>query len=117
MKLLQFDDSKLGVLKGEGESARVVDVSPAVEAHFTGPSTSYASPALWTAGFTSRHLALVITQWEALRPAIEQLAASAEGVPLASVTLLAPVPRPGNHSLPADLARRSELCCSGSSNL
>jgi 2-keto-4-pentenoate hydratase/2-oxohepta-3-ene-1,7-dioic acid hydratase in catechol pathway len=76
MKLMFFDDFKLGVVTGES----VVDVSAAV------------------AGIPRVHpqdvIRGVIEQWPDYRPALEQAAAAGTGVPLSSVRVRPPLPRP-----------------------
>ncbi len=77
MKLLRFNDDRIGVLK---DGDRVVDVSDAVSYRVEkGPQ---------------RVIEEVIAGWDNLRPRFEQAMAGEQGVPLDSVRLLAPVPRP-----------------------
>ena len=77
MKILRFNDDRLGVLKG---ADRVVDIS-AVISHREerGPQ---------------RTMEVLIENFDALRADIQRIVDIAEGAPLASVRLLAPVPRP-----------------------
>ncbi len=72
MKLVYFNDYRLGVVDGDN----VVDVSDAVSGITPGDSRG------------------LIERFAELRPQIEQAASSGQGVPLSSVTLQAPVPRP-----------------------
>ena len=78
MKLLYFDDFKLGVLKGD----QVVDVSGAVRdvAH-TGPHDLISG---------------VIADFAQYRSRLEDAAAKGKGVPVAQVRLRPPLPRPVN---------------------
>lgn len=78
MKLMFFDDFRLGVLRGE----EVVDVT-AVAA-----SVPHAGPHDLIAG--------VIEQFDALRPRLEDAATSGKGVPVGSVRIRPPLPRPRN---------------------
>jgi 2-keto-4-pentenoate hydratase/2-oxohepta-3-ene-1,7-dioic acid hydratase in catechol pathway len=76
MRLLFFDDFKLGVLKGDA----VVDVSAVVrDVPNLGPGDLLRG---------------VIERWGDLRPKLEQAAAQGQGVPLRSVRLRPPVPKP-----------------------
>ncbi|MGE0714774.1 MAG: fumarylacetoacetate hydrolase family protein [Alphaproteobacteria bacterium] len=78
MKLVHFDDYRLGVVKGDG----VVDVSAAVaDIPHIGPG--------------DRMIGL-ITRFAEYRGKLEAAAAAGKAVPLASVRLRPPVPRPGN---------------------
>jgi 2-keto-4-pentenoate hydratase/2-oxohepta-3-ene-1,7-dioic acid hydratase in catechol pathway len=78
MKLLFFDDFKLGVLKGDA----VVDVSQAVRnIPHTGPGNLISG---------------LIERFGDYRGALEKALASANGVPLASVRLRPPLPKPVN---------------------
>ncbi len=77
MKLLRFNDDRIGVLNGEG---RVVDVTEAVPAYREkGPQQAIEE---------------VIASWDGYRREFQRLAASQRGVPLSDVRLRAPVPRP-----------------------
>ena len=76
MKLVLFDDYRLGVIKDN----RVVDAMGALEGQtFRRPQDMIEE---------------VIINWEALKPEIETAIAGKEGVPLQSVRLRAPVPKP-----------------------
>jgi 2-keto-4-pentenoate hydratase/2-oxohepta-3-ene-1,7-dioic acid hydratase in catechol pathway len=78
MKLLYFDDWKLGVLKGD----RVVDVSQAVrDIPHVGPGDLMNS---------------LIERFAQYRGRIEDAAASGQGVPVSSVRIRPPVPKPLN---------------------
>jgi 2-keto-4-pentenoate hydratase/2-oxohepta-3-ene-1,7-dioic acid hydratase in catechol pathway len=78
VKILRFDDDKIGVLKND---SRVVDVSAAIENRESkGPQ---------------RVMEEVITSFGRYRSDFERVAAREEGVPVESVRLLAPIPRPG----------------------
>jgi 2-keto-4-pentenoate hydratase/2-oxohepta-3-ene-1,7-dioic acid hydratase in catechol pathway len=78
MKLLYFDDWKLGVLKAD----RVVDVSAAVrEIPHTGPGDLING---------------LIAHFDEYKGRLADAAASAEGVPLGSVRLRPPLPKPAN---------------------
>ena len=78
MKLLHFDDFKLGVLKGD----TVVDVSAAVR------DVPHTSPGNLISG--------LIARWADYKGKVEQAAAQGKGVPLASVRIRPPLPAPGN---------------------
>jgi 2-keto-4-pentenoate hydratase/2-oxohepta-3-ene-1,7-dioic acid hydratase in catechol pathway len=78
VKLLYFDDFKLGVLKGD----QVVDVSAAVrEVAHTGPHDLING---------------VIAGWGQLKGRLEEAAAKGQGVPVARVRIRPPLPRPVN---------------------
>jgi 2-keto-4-pentenoate hydratase/2-oxohepta-3-ene-1,7-dioic acid hydratase in catechol pathway len=78
MKLLYFDDFKLGVLKGDN----VVDVSSVVrDIPHTGPGNLISG---------------LIEHFDAYRGKLQDAVAGAQGVPLASVKLRPPLPKPGN---------------------
>lgn len=78
MKLLFFDDFKLGVLTGE----TVVDVSAVVQdVPHTGPHDLING---------------VIDRFDTYQQRLEQAAARGQGVPLSSVRVRAPLPRPVN---------------------
>jgi 2-keto-4-pentenoate hydratase/2-oxohepta-3-ene-1,7-dioic acid hydratase in catechol pathway len=78
MKLAFFDDFKFGVVKG----GNIVDVSAAVAGvPHTGPGDLLSG---------------VVARWDSLKGAIEALAAASDGVPLSSVRIRPPVPKPGN---------------------
>jgi 2-keto-4-pentenoate hydratase/2-oxohepta-3-ene-1,7-dioic acid hydratase in catechol pathway len=77
MKILRFNDDRIGILK---DAARVVDVSDVVSHRAErGPQ---------------RVMEVLIESFDSLRGEIERIVRGAEGVPLASVKLLAPIPRP-----------------------
>ncbi|PPR65612.1 MAG: Ureidoglycolate lyase [Alphaproteobacteria bacterium MarineAlpha3_Bin7] len=78
MKILFFDDFKLGVLNGD----QIVDVSSLVEdIPMVGPHDLING---------------LIANFDAYRDKLEEAAASGAGVPLDSVRLRAPLPRPVN---------------------
>jgi 2-keto-4-pentenoate hydratase/2-oxohepta-3-ene-1,7-dioic acid hydratase in catechol pathway len=78
VKLLYFDDFKLGVLKGD----RVVDVSAVVrEIPHTGPGDLVNG---------------LIARFDQYKSRLQDAAASAQGVPLASVRVRPPLPKPDN---------------------
>lgn len=78
MRLLFFDDFKLGVLKGEN----VVDVSAVVQSiPHTGPHDLING---------------LIERFDQYKGQLEQAAAQATGVPLGQVTIRPPLPRPTN---------------------
>jgi 2-keto-4-pentenoate hydratase/2-oxohepta-3-ene-1,7-dioic acid hydratase in catechol pathway len=78
MKLLYFDDYKLGILKGNN----VVDVSAVVrDIPHTGPGDLING---------------LIARFDQYRGRLEDAAASAQGVPLSSVRVRPPLPKPIN---------------------
>jgi 2-keto-4-pentenoate hydratase/2-oxohepta-3-ene-1,7-dioic acid hydratase in catechol pathway len=78
MKLVYFDDFKLGVLKGDA----VVDVSSAVQAiPHSGPHDLISG---------------LIERFADYRPRLEEAAARGQGVPTAGVRVRPPLPRPTN---------------------
>jgi 2-keto-4-pentenoate hydratase/2-oxohepta-3-ene-1,7-dioic acid hydratase in catechol pathway len=78
MKIVYFNDWRLGVLKGDA----VVDVMAAVsDVPRLGPHDLING---------------VIERWSACKAKIEDAVAKGQGVPLGSVTLRAPLPRPVN---------------------
>lgn len=77
MKLLLFDDFKLGVLQEE----RILDASSAVK------GLDYHTP--------QELMQMVIEQWSTLQPQIQQAIAGQSGVPLSQVRVRPPLPRPG----------------------
>jgi 2-keto-4-pentenoate hydratase/2-oxohepta-3-ene-1,7-dioic acid hydratase in catechol pathway len=78
MKLLFFDDFKLGVLNGDA----VVDVSQAVkDIPHLGPQDIING---------------VITRWSEYRPKLEQAAKAGRGVPVGQVKIRPPLPKPTN---------------------
>jgi len=78
MKLLYFNDFRLGVLKGD----RVVDVTPVVQ------SVPHTGPGNLIIG--------VIERWSDLRGAIDRAAGTGAGVPVAQVKIRPPLPKPVN---------------------
>src|SRR5260370_19040921 len=78
MKLCYFDDYKLGVLKGNA----VVDVSAVVQ------DIPHTGPGVLMNG--------LIERFEQYRPKIEAEVTSGSGVPLASVKIRPPLPKPTN---------------------
>jgi 2-keto-4-pentenoate hydratase/2-oxohepta-3-ene-1,7-dioic acid hydratase in catechol pathway len=76
MKLLRFNDDRVGVLTDGG----VVDVSEAIEYRLEKGG--------------QRVMEQILGNWDAWRPQLEQLASRGGGVPLSGVRLLSPVPRP-----------------------
>jgi 2-keto-4-pentenoate hydratase/2-oxohepta-3-ene-1,7-dioic acid hydratase in catechol pathway len=78
MKLLYFNDFRLGVLKGES----VVDVTSAVQnVPHTGPGNLISG---------------VIERWSDLRAPIERAATAGAGVPVSQVKIRPPLPKPVN---------------------
>lgn len=78
MKILRFNDDRIGVLKGD---ERVVDISDLIECREEkGPQ---------------RVMEELIEGFEGYRNKIEKIAADSSGIPLSAVTLLVPMPRPG----------------------
>ena len=78
MKLLCFDDYKLGVLKGD----RVVDVSAVVrDIPHTGPGDLING---------------LIARFDQYRGKLEDATASSQGVPVSSVRIRPPLPKPDN---------------------
>jgi len=78
MKLLHFDDFKLGVLKGDN----VVDVTAiANEVSHTGPHDRING---------------LIANFDAYRDKLEAAAEASDGVPVSSVRIRSPLPKPGN---------------------
>ena len=78
MKLLYFDDYKLGVLKGD----RVVDVSSVVrDIPHTGPGDLING---------------LIARFDQYRGRVNDAAASSQGVALSSVRVRPPLPKPDN---------------------
>ena len=76
MRLVSFDDYRIGVLKDEG----VVDVTNVV------PDVPNA--------LKSFRMLLLIEDWDDLKPKVEEAAKQGAAVPLSSIRLLAPVPAP-----------------------
>jgi 2-keto-4-pentenoate hydratase/2-oxohepta-3-ene-1,7-dioic acid hydratase in catechol pathway len=83
MKLLVFNNYRVGVLKGD----RVVDVSGAA------PHTEFLSRGPLGAEAVMEE---VIEGWDHIKPNFEAIVAREAGVPLAEVTLHPPLPRPPN---------------------
>ena len=79
MRIVFFDEFRLGVLAGAGGD-RVVDVTGRVGAAGLSPQD---------------RLQTLVAGWDDLAPALSEAAAGAGGVPLESVRLRPPVPRPG----------------------
>lgn len=77
MKILRFNDDRIGVLK---DGNRVVDVSDAISAR--------------TAKGPQRVIEEIIEDFSTYRRKFERKLASAKGVALSKVKLLAPIPRP-----------------------
>ena len=78
MKLLYFNDWRLGVLKGDN----VVDVTAAVQnVPHTGPGNLIIG---------------VIERWSDLTAPIERAAAGGKGVPVSQVKIRPPLPKPVN---------------------
>lgn len=77
MKIIRFNDDRIGVLK---DGDRVVDVSDTI---------SYR-----TVKGPQRVIEEVIENFDTYRPKFERKVARARGVPLSKVRLLAPIPRP-----------------------
>jgi 2-keto-4-pentenoate hydratase/2-oxohepta-3-ene-1,7-dioic acid hydratase in catechol pathway len=78
MKLMYFDDFKLGVLKGDA----VVDVSAVVQdIPHTGPHNLISG---------------LIERFADYRKRLEEAAARGQAIPLAKVKIRAPLPKPGN---------------------
>ena len=75
MKLVLYNDYLPGVIKGEA----VVGISGQVPVGRTGQET----------------LVNIIEDWAALKPRIEAFVAANDGMPLSSVQLRAPIPKPG----------------------
>ena len=78
MKLLIYDDYKFGVLKGD----RVADVTGTLQHVGIKPAQTLMEE--------------IIENFDSFRPTFEQTAANQEGVPLASVKVRPPLPRPHN---------------------
>lgn len=78
MRLVYFDDHKVGVVTGD----RVIDASAIVD----------EIPHVDREELMTR----VIERWDEFGPRLEQLSSRDSGVPLASVRLRAPLPRPRN---------------------
>ena len=77
MKILRYDDDRIGVIKNND---RVVDVSDAISARKAkGPQ---------------RVMEEIIEGWRKYRRRFEKIMNEQEGVPLSSVQIRAPLPRP-----------------------
>ena len=84
MKLVVFNDYRVGVLRGD----TVVDVTPLVnKVPHTGPGDRMNG---------------LIARWAEYKPQLEKAAASGQGVPVGQVKLLAPLPKPVNVDCMAD---------------
>src|SRR3954463_10896177 len=79
MKILFFDDFKLGILKGDNT---VVDVSAVVK------DIPHVGPGDLING--------LIANFSSYRAKLEQAAAQGQGIPLASVRIRPPLPKPTN---------------------
>jgi 2-keto-4-pentenoate hydratase/2-oxohepta-3-ene-1,7-dioic acid hydratase in catechol pathway len=79
MKIVHFDDFRLGVLAGANDE-RVVDVSDVIKGAFSRPQD---------------RLEALITGWSDYKGALEQAMRGGGGVPVGSVRLRAAVPKPG----------------------
>src|SRR5919112_209887 len=78
MKLVYFNDFRLGVLKGDA----VVDVTPVVQKiPHTGPGDLMNG---------------LIARWTEYRPVLEKAASAGKGVPIAEVKIRPPLPKPVN---------------------
>ena len=79
MKIVHFDEYRLGVLAGANDE-RVIDVSEVVQGTFSRPQD---------------RLEALITGWGDYRGALERAASGGGGVPRGEVRLRAAVPKPG----------------------
>ena len=77
MRIVSFDDYRIGVLNAGDEVVDVTGVVPELPEEFK-----------------PLRIVLLIERWDTLRPQVEALAGSENGVPLSSVRLLPPVPAP-----------------------
>lgn len=77
MRIVSFDDYRVGVLTGSDDVVDVTGVLPELPDEFE-----------------PMRMLLLIERWESLRPQVEAMASSESGVPLNSVRLLPPVPAP-----------------------
>ena len=77
MRLVSFDDYRIGVLAGDENVVDVTGLLPDVPDEFK-----------------PFRVLLLIERWDGLRPQVEAMASSESGVPLNSVRLLPPVPAP-----------------------
>jgi hypothetical protein len=92
MKITFFNDWRLGVLK---DADKIVDVSAAVS-HM--PSMQPHDV-----------INTVIAQWESFKAPIADLVAREAGVPIASVQLRAPLPRPINIASARSVIKQTTL--------
>jgi 2-keto-4-pentenoate hydratase/2-oxohepta-3-ene-1,7-dioic acid hydratase in catechol pathway len=88
MKLVHFDDYRLGVVAGD----RVTDVSVVVEGAVPDASPGGGENLIKRA---QARLETLIAHWKELEPALKAQASDGSGVPLARVTIRPSVPRPG----------------------
>lgn len=77
MRLVSFDDYRIGVLTGDDNVVDVTGLLPDLPDEFK-----------------AFRMLLLIERWDGLRPQVEAAAGSESGVPLGSVRLLPPVPAP-----------------------
>lgn len=92
MRLVSFDDYRVGVLTDDDAVVDVTGLLPDLPSELT-----------------PLRMVLLIERWDALRPEVERLAAAGGGVPLGSVGLLAPVPAPRKvYAQPANYRAHSE---------
>lgn len=77
MRLVSFDDYRIGVLNGSDDVIDVTGLLPELPEEFK-----------------PLRMVLLIERWDSLRPQVEAMAASESGAPLNSVRLLPPVPAP-----------------------
>ena len=77
MRLVSFDDYRIGVLTGDDSVVDVTGLLPDVPDEFK-----------------PFRMLLLIERWDGLRPQVEAMASSESGSPLGSVRLLPPVPAP-----------------------
>ena len=77
MRLVSFDDYRIGVLTDSDDVVDVTGLLPELPAEFE-----------------PMRMLLLIERWDGLRTQVEAMAASERGVPLNSVQLLPPVPAP-----------------------
>lgn len=84
MKVMFFDDYRLGMLK---DGARVIDLTRAVPNADALPRTALGGQVI---------LETVMERFDDFRPQFEQIAATEQGMPYAEVTVRPPVPRPPN---------------------
>lgn len=77
MRIVSFDDYRIGVLNGSDDVVDVTGLVPELPDEFK-----------------PLRMLLLIERWDSLRPQVAAMAASESGVPLNSVHLLPPVPAP-----------------------